>query len=151
MYYGNAKSLGQVEIAVSRDPRLPFLPTPPGMEYRVAMPLFGPWYWGNPNLPPESYYNPMTYPYPAPTGNFIPRWSGAYIQPRNWDPMAYELAMGDGLGQIGPQHLEDPTGGAYWDQPDPWGDPLGPGESLAVGYQWAGQLKPKGFAAKAVT
>lgn len=145
MWYAS-NTLGQVEIhEVSRDPRLPFLPTAPGTEYMVAMPLFGPWYWGNPNLGPESYYNPMTYPYPAETGNLIPRWTGSFIQPRNMDPVAYELAMG------GPrQAIEDPTGGLYSGGGDPiYGDPLGPGESLAVGMQWASQLKPRGYAAVA--
>lgn len=92
------------EIAASADPRTPFEPTEPGMEYVVAAPLFGPWYWGNPNLGPDSYFNPRTYPYPADTGNFIPRWSGAFIQPRNLDPMAYQLVSEGGLSGM---DLED--------------------------------------------
>ena len=90
-----AVGMGQIErTAISRDPRLPFPETVPGTEYRVAMPLFGPWYWGSPHLGPESYYNPLTYPYAAPTGNFLPQWTGAFIQPRNLDPVAYALAEG---------------------------------------------------------
>lgn len=86
------------QVAVSVDPTTPFDPTPPGLEYTVAMPLWGGWYWGDPNLGPDSYFNPRTYPYPADTGNFIPRWSGAFIQPRNLDPLAYQLVSEGGLG-----------------------------------------------------
>lgn len=114
------------------------------------MPLWGPWYWHpfgpSVHLPPESFYNPLTYPYPADTGNLLPRWSGSFIQPSHYDPVAYELAAGGSLGQI-EQHIADPTGGAYWDY-DPMGpDPLGPGESIAVAWQWASQLQPRGFSA----
>jgi len=61
--------------------------------------------------------------------------------------VAFELMnQGGGLGWM--PHVEDPTGGHYWDSSDPiFGDPLGPGESIAVAYQAAGQLKPHGFAA----
>jgi len=145
MYYAQKSNLGKLVVAASRDPRLPFPPVEPGMEYTVAMPLWGPWYWGNPNLGPESYYNPRTYPYPADTGGYITRWSGSFIQPRNLDPVAYELMQGS-LGDLD-WHVEDPTGGAYSGGGDPiWGDPLGPGENIAVAMQWAGQLKPRGFA-----
>ena len=52
------------------------------------------------------------------------------------------------MGQIGPWFPEDPTGGAYQGGGDPiYGDPLGPGESIAVAYQWLGQSKPRGFTA----
>jgi hypothetical protein len=42
---------------------------------------------------------------------------------------------------------EDPTGGAYEGGGDPFGDPLGPGESIAVASQYFGTLKPRGFTA----
>lgn len=158
MYYGN-DNLGQVTLeAVSRDPRLPFLPTAPGTEYRVAAPLLGPWYWrwfgGNPNLPPDSYYNPLTYPYPADTGNLLPQWSGSFIQRRNLDPVAYNLIHSGTLGamdSVVAQQLEDPTGGAYWDAPghDIFGPYFPVGESTAVALQWASQLRPRGFASVA--
>ncbi len=135
--------LGQADlVAQDRDPRLPFQPVEPGMEYTIAMPLFGPWYWGSPHLGPESYYYPRSYPYPEETGGFLPRWSGSFIQPRNRDMVAYELMEGGNQ-----QLIEDPTGGAYAGGGDPvYGDYYGSGESIGSGTQWAGTLKPRGFA-----
>lgn len=193
--------LSQVErTMMDRNPRLPFQEVPEGLEYRVAAPLYGPYYWqwpwGSPHLAPESYYLPREgFPQPQP---FIPRWSGAFIQPGNLDPGAYDLVYGSGqlgglkapqtgivagmvlavvarkmlqtsllaavsagllaavlysgaektsMGQVGPMHVEDPTGGAFYDIDPIYGYGLGPGESIAVGSQWVAQLKPRGFSA----
>jgi hypothetical protein len=63
--------------------------------------------------------------------------------------VAWELVQGTPLGQY-EQFIEDPTGGAYGDAGDPiYGDVLGPGVAVGVATQWAGTLKPRGFAAKA--
>lgn len=196
-----------LELAQSIDPRAGYLQTAPeGLEYRVAVPLWGPWYqngasWMYSDLPVESFYNPRTYPYPA-ENPYIPQRSGAYIQPGQADPLAYALvAEGNPLAAfVAPQkaqmgtlatgavaamlvyaatkrwktallwgaimaglkyfdpspmgqidwHVEDPTGGAYEGGGDPiYGDPLGPGANIAVASQWAGSLKPRGFAAQA--
>lgn len=90
----------------SVDPRAGFLePAPEGLEFRVATPLWGPYYQASPylwsDLPQESFYNPRTYPFPA-VNPFLPQRSGAYIQPGQADPLAYALVNEgslEGLGQ----------------------------------------------------
>jgi hypothetical protein len=209
-----------------------------GQEYFSAVPMWGPYYqqspWAWSDLPQESFYSPRGGPFSNP---FIPRRSGAFIQPGQADPLAYKLIFESGsldglsqaeapksqgsgvikfavgtwialallkagvtaflpprkirklvrrvgtknmalvglvaaggltawfltrreqipqlevsllgqgnLGQVGPWYVEDPTGGAYGGGGDPiYGDPLGPGESIAVANIWAGALHPKGF------
>ena len=138
MYYAKSH-LGALEqttiLAQDPDPRRPF-PTTQPRDFWTAMPLFGPWYGASPHLGPESYYNPRTYPYAA-VNPFLPRWSGNFIQPGNIDP----LVVNGGLPA-----MEDPTGGAYWESVGP----LGPGESIGVASQWAGDVKPRGFATTTV-
>jgi len=96
-------------VAQSIDPRagvFPGAPAHPDLEYRVAVPLVGPWYrmspWAWSDAPQESFYNPRTYPFPA-INPFLPQRSGAFIQPGNLDPLAYRLVHEggslDGLGQ----------------------------------------------------
>lgn len=146
MYYAG-KGLAQAEVtAVDPDPYRPFVVTPPGLEYRIAWPVGYPWWWSpNPNLGPEAFYMPVQTPYPpeARWGNLLPRWTGSFIQPREMDPVAFELDKG------GPkQAFMDPTGGEFAGGGDPiYGDVLGPGASLAVGMQWAGDPHPRGFSA----
>jgi hypothetical protein len=90
-----------------QDPRAGYLqPLPEGLEYTVAVPLWGPWYqqspWAWSDLPQESFYDPRRYPYPA-VNPFIPKRSGAYIQPGQMDPLAYQLVNEgslEGLGQV---------------------------------------------------
>lgn len=195
-----------LELAQSIDPRAGYLQTAPeGLEYRVATPLWGPFYQQSPwmwnDLPVESFYNPRSAPYGQPNP-YIPQRSGAFIQPGQADPLAYALvsegnplaaylptkiqpgalALGaisalfvyaftkrwktaliaglvmGGLKAADPGtmgqgeldwHPEDPTGGAYEGGGDPiYGDPLGPGENIAVASQYFGTLKPRGFAAQ---
>jgi len=124
-------------IAQEKDPRRPFVYTQEEADqFQVAMPLGGPWYWGDPNLGPASYYNPQTYPH-ALINPFLPRWSGAFIQPRNVDPLVVVE------GQPG---MDDPTGGDYWAS----AGPLGPGEDIGWASQWGGDVKPHGFASAAI-
>ena len=149
--FGLAQTIERV--AIDPDPYRPFEPVPEGQEYRVAMPLMGPWYQGwyqwpfgpSPHLGPESFYNPRTYPYPA-LNPFLPQWTGSFIQPGNIDTVAGELMM-SGMNQGWPDwYIEDPMGVAYWESIGP----LGPGESIAVASQWAADLHPRGFSAVAM-
>jgi hypothetical protein len=76
------------------------------LEYRVATPLLGPWYWWDySDLGVSSYYNPRTYPRPA-ENPFIPKRSGSFIQPGNLDPLAYELAAQKGLDGLDQETLK---------------------------------------------
>jgi len=82
-------------VAQSVDPRAGTLqPLPEGLEYRAAVPLWGPYYqmspWAWSDLPQESFYNPRTYPFPA-VNPFIPQRSGAFIQPGQADVLGYKL------------------------------------------------------------
>lgn len=96
----------------SIDPRAGSLqPAPEGLEFRVATPLWGPYYQASPylwsDLPQESFYNPRTYPFPA-VNSFLPQRSGAFIQPGQADPLAYQLVNEgslDGLGQASRPNL----------------------------------------------
>lgn len=98
-----------VSLAQIIDPRVERFPQPPqhpDLEFRSAVPLWGPWYqmspWAWSDLPQESFYSPRSYPFPA-TNIFIPRRSGAFIQPGQADPLSYKLMFEsgslDGLGQ----------------------------------------------------
>ncbi len=60
--------------------------------------------------------------------------------------VAWAIHQRSSMGQIGPLYPEDPTGGAYWESVGP----LGPGENIAVAYQWLGQSKPRGFSVAAI-
>jgi len=84
-------------LVQSIDPRAGSLqPLPEGLEYTVGvpLPLWGPYYQSSPwmysDINPQGYYDPRTFPYPA-INPFIPRRSGAYIQPGQMDPLAYAL------------------------------------------------------------
>lgn len=144
MYYSGNTGLSRLEqatidiVAQDPDPRRPF-PEQQPEDFQVAMPLFGSWYWGSPYLGPESYYNPLTYPY-AVVNPYIPRWSGSFIQPGNIDPLV-KVSNKDWAPL-------DPTGGSFWEESE--AGELGPGESIAVGSQWAGDIHPRGFSSAAM-
>lgn len=95
-------------LAQSVDPRAGSLQPAahPDLEYRSAVPL-GPWYqmspWAWTDLPQESFYSPRGSMFP-PINPFIPRRTGAYIQPSDLSSSAYKLQFEsgqlDGLGQV---------------------------------------------------